>query len=175
MREIFECIDENGNKYYGMQDSYTGINGLLIRKVLPQRFRTEAEVVVAYEEFIKKYSIAIEIKDYTIEEFSNKWLKMHSTYISQGTCELYKDRINKHIIPQLGRFKLKELTAGHVGEFYYLLKERGLSPDGVYKTHQILSRILERAVVFNLLDVNVCRRVEPPKLRVKRNDYWDLG
>jgi integrase len=75
--------------------------------------------------------------------------------------------IEPHIIPALGRLKLKDLNPVHVRSFYREKLDSGLSAATVRKMHSVLRKALKQAVLDGLIPRNVCETVKPPKVERK--------
>jgi integrase len=75
--------------------------------------------------------------------------------------------IEPHIIPALGRLKLKDLNPVHVRSFYREKLDSGLSAATVRKMHSVLRKALKQAVLDGLIPRNVCEAVKPPKVERK--------
>src|SRR5918994_409319 len=75
--------------------------------------------------------------------------------------------IQPHIVPALGRLKLKDVNPAHVRAFYREKLDSGLSAATVHKMHSILRKALKQAVLDGLIPRNVCEAVKPPKAERK--------
>ena len=104
----------------------------------------------------------------TVGEYLERWLKdsvkgtvRHSTY------EVHRYMIEPHLIPALGRLKLKDLNPVHVRGLYREKLDSGLSAATVRKIHSVLRKALKQAVMDGLIPRNVCEAVKPPKVERK--------
>jgi len=93
----------------------------------------------------------------TVGEYLERWLKdsvkgtvRHSTY------EVHRYMIEPHLIPALGRLKLKDLGPVHVRGLYRNKLDSGLSAAKVRKIHSVLRKALKQAVMDDLIPRNVC-------------------
>jgi len=104
----------------------------------------------------------------TVGEFLERWLKdsVRGT-VRPSTFEVHRHMIQPHIMPTLGRLKLKDLTPVHVRCFYREKLNSGLSSATVRKMHSILRKALRQAVLDGLVPRNVCEAVKPPKVERK--------
>jgi integrase len=75
--------------------------------------------------------------------------------------------IQPHLVPALGRLKLKDLNPAHVRALYREKLDSGLSASTVRKMHSILRKALKQAVLDGLIPRNVCDAVKPPKVERK--------
>lgn len=83
----------------------------------------------------------------TVGEYLERWLKdsVQGT-VRQSTYEVYGYMVHPHIVPGLGRLKLKDLNPAHVRAFYRDRLDTGLSPATVHKMHVVLHKALDGAV-----------------------------
>lgn len=70
-----------------------------------------------------------------------------------------------HIIPALGRLKLKNLTPAHVRGLYRSKLDEGLASRTVQYIHRTLSKALKQAVDDGLIPRNAAASVKPPQAR----------
>ncbi len=104
----------------------------------------------------------------TVGEYLERWLKdsVRGT-VRPSTFEVHRHMIQPHIVPALGRLKLKDLTPVHVRGFYREKLDSGLSSATVRKMHSVLRKALKQAVLDGLVPRNVCEAVKPPKVERK--------
>jgi integrase len=104
----------------------------------------------------------------TLGEYLTLWLKdsVRGT-VRVSTYEVHRHMIEPHIVPALGRLKLKDLNPAHVRGFYRNKLDSGLSPATVRKMHSVLRKALKQAVLDGLIPRNVCEAVKPPKVERK--------
>src|ERR671917_2401770 len=104
----------------------------------------------------------------TVGEYLTRWLEdsVRGT-VRVSTYEVHRHMIEPHIIPALGRIKLRDLNPVHVRGFYREKLDSGLSPATVRKMHSILRKALKQAVLDGLIPRNVCDAVKPPKVERK--------
>ena len=65
--------------------------------------------------------------------------------MSRHTYRDYKDKVRLHLVPTLGRVKLKALTAAHLQALYRQKIDGGLSPRTVEYIHTTASKALAKA------------------------------
>jgi integrase len=83
------------------------------------------------------------------------------------TFDSYERLVRVHLIPALGRVRLKALTPPHIRRLYREKLDSGLSPRTVQYMHAILQRALKAAVNDGLIPRNPCAAVDPPQVRRK--------
>lgn len=103
--------------------------------------------------------------DENLEHYLNRWFSVHKLTLQPSTINGYNGIIQKHIIPALGKVKLKNLKQTAVQNFYrMLLEDNELSPKSVVYVHNVLKTALKCAVDDKLIEENVCLKVKPPKV-----------
>ena len=104
----------------------------------------------------------------TVGEYLKRWLKdsIRGT-VRTSTYEVHRYMIEPHIVPALGRVKLKNLNPVHVRGFYREKLDSGLSAATVRKMHSVLRKALKQTVLDGLVPRNVCEAVKPPKVERK--------
>ena len=99
-----------------------------------------------------------------VEEYLRRWLEDSVRGMMRGTTfERYEQICRKHVVPTLGRVKVKDLTPAHVRGFYKE-KLRNLSLRSVRYVHVTLHRALNQAVLDGLLPRNVTEAVKPSQI-----------
>ena len=81
------------------------------------------------------------------------------------TCERYESIVRVHLVPAIGKIKLKTLTPAHVRGLYRAKLDAGLAPRSVLHIHRTLSRALKQATDDGLIPRNVAGLVKPPRPR----------
>jgi len=112
----------------------------------------------------------IEQTNMKLGNWLKKWVKGRKSSLAYSTYRNYEMMIRNHLIPTLGRTKLKELNARQVQELLnYKLEhgkvngEGGLSASSVKYIYTTLHAALEQAVKERLIPNNICVAVEVPK------------
>ena len=85
--------------------------------------------------------------------------------VRSTTYERYEQITRKHIVPEIGRVKLKTLTPAHVRGLYRKKLDTGLSPRTVQYVHVTLHKALRQAVRDGLVPHNSTEAVKPPQVR----------
>lgn len=123
----------------------------------------------------------VEPKSMTLAQFTEIWREEYaSRHLAIKTLVRYEGLL-KRILPALGHVKLNELNAIHLNSFYRNLGERGinlkkrdskgkiigdgkLSPKTIYEHHRLISEMLNMAIKWDYLEVNVASKADPPKI-----------
>jgi integrase len=100
----------------------------------------------------------------TVEQYLTSWLadSVKGT-VSGATYDGYRRDVHHHIIPELGRRKLKELTPGDIRRLYRKTAEKGLKDRSIEYVHTTLRKSLKAAVVDRLINHNPTDGVRPIK------------
>lgn len=75
----------------------------------------------------------------------------------------YKPKVENHLVPRLGRPRLKDLTEEDVERFLTDMRDDGYSPAQILGCFRLLSQALKLAVRRKLIQRNVCDFVAPPR------------
>lgn len=108
----------------------------------------------------------------TLSKWLDIWLEEYIKLSAKPlTYSTYKSRIETHIKPKLGRYKLTELNSTQIQAFYnFLLREQGKSPKTIKNVHGILHKALTQAmnlryIGFNPTDACILPRVEKKEIK----------
>ncbi len=104
----------------------------------------------------------------TVGQYVERWLKdsVRGT-VRQSTFETYEYMVYPHIVPALGRVKLKALTPVHVRSFYREKLDGGLSNATVGKMRVMFQKALDQAVSDGLIPRNVAKGIRLPQGKKK--------
>ncbi len=144
------------------------------RKVFYGKTRTEVQEKMKTLLHEQQKGNMVATSQQTIGEFLIDWLEnTHKRSIRPRTYERYREAINLHIIPAIGRYQLQKLTPQHVQAFYAKEESNGLAPATITYYHSVLHNALGMAVKWDLISRNVCDVVSPP--RKKRFEIQPLN
>src|SRR5215211_2430443 len=102
----------------------------------------------------------------TVGEYVTRWLEDSAKGdLAPRTYHNYRLQVRRHIVPALGRTKLKNLSPASIQSLYAAKLRDGLKPSSVRYIHAVLHRALEQAVRWNMIPRNPAASVDPPKLR----------
>jgi integrase len=105
----------------------------------------------------------------TLHELAAEWLEHLESRIgirderrrySRRTVDLYRHRLRKHVLDQLGRMPADELTTEDVRRLVDRLTRRGLAPSTVTSTVNILSGLLRFGLKRKVVTYNVVRDLD---------------
>jgi integrase len=107
--------------------------------------------------------IVFDDENMTVGEYLERWLSdcVRET-VRESTFSRDKYLVNNHVVPALGRMKLKNLGALRLQGLYRDRLDAGLSAATVQKMHQVLHKALDQAVRWNLIPRNPTDAVKAP-------------
>ena len=112
----------------------------------------------------------------TVEKHVERWLadSVRGT-VRQRTYERYESIVRVHLIPAIGRVKLKALTPVHVRGLYREKLDSGLAPRTVLYIHRTLSKALKQATDDGLIPRNAASLAHPHGPRRGRYGPWTVS
>ena len=103
----------------------------------------------------------------SLQDFLNQWLISYRSSVHPNTILQYEGIIRIHIIPVLGRVKLKDLRTDQIQALINAETEKGTSPRMVRYIHSVLRRALNIALKWGMIIRNPAPSVTLPKLKRK--------
>jgi integrase len=113
-----------------------------------------------------------EVGPVTLQRYGDHWLKEREAD-GLATFKDERTRLRLHVYPELGRMALGEIRPRHVRELIRTLRRKKsakgepLAPKSVHNIYGVLHRLLQDAVVDELIDANPCVLKKgdlPPKI-----------
>jgi len=102
----------------------------------------------------------------TLNVHLSEWQKVVvSSNVRPRTADSYESLINSHIRNGIGKKRLIDLKVLDVEKLYAKMIADGYSPKTVRHVHNVLSSAFEKAIDWEKLHSNPCKRVRLPKLR----------
>jgi integrase len=100
----------------------------------------------------------------TVGQYLGTWLDaIHST-VGPATWKRHREYVELHIVPKVGRVKLRDLLPQHVQQLYADRLAAGLSTSTVHHLHATLHKALKDAERLGLVARNVCKLVNVPRM-----------
>ncbi len=116
----------------------------------------------------------IDSKDITLSAYLDKFMDTQELVLRPKTIASYHYLIRKHIVPELGKYKLNQLRPEMIQAFYTLKVNSGLSKRTVQYIHAVLHKSLEQATKWGLVIRNVTDLVESPQPSKKDPTTWTI-
>jgi integrase len=129
--------------------------------------KTRAEVVAKMKPLLKARDEQRPVPDQRLKTgaFLRTWLEdVAKPTIRASTYESYRDIVELHLLPGLGRIPLAKLSPADVQAFLTAKQGSGLSPRRIQMLHAVLRRALRIAEEWELVSRNVARLVRPPRV-----------
>ena len=135
-------------------------------------FDTHAEAKEALAKAVASVVLGTHPKERkdTLMTFAEHWLTAREVRDSSHTH--YRIELDKYILPQLGKYRLQELRAGHVSAAVAAWRKTGLGTRQVRALHQRLRSILALAVREHLISANVAAEVSLPRQPQTEMQVW---
>lgn len=107
-----------------------------------------------------------------VSQYLEEWVTVVKTKVRETTWKRYTEIVRLHIVPRIGRLRLAALRPADIQRLYAnLLAEtdattgsKKYSPRTVHHCHAVLHRAIEMAVKWGYVPLNVCDRVDPPRV-----------
>ena len=103
------------------------------------------------------------MQEITVGEWTDRWFMDHVCRWNANTEGGYRNLIYRHIIPDIGKMKLSELTPENLQSFYGRLVINGLSTRSAWCVYLLLRRVLDEACRERLIECNPAKGCEVPE------------
>jgi len=134
------------------------------RKTIYGKTYAEARAKLAKAIGERDAGLIFDAEDLTVAEYLVRWLNGPARKnVRSSTYARYEQLSRKHLVPALGRMKLKKLSAIHLEGLYEAKLEEGLAPRTVNYIHVTISKALRYAVGKGLIRQNVASLAEAPQ------------
>lgn len=151
-------------------------NGKTIRK--RKTFDKKIDAVAALKEFeLNKLKGDVVLpKEITVQQFIEYWLNdIKSINCEETTIYGYKNIINKHINPYMGKLKLQTITPSIINKYISMLsKEKELSNNTIKKHYNLLFDVFKVAVSEDKMLKNPLDKVEKIKVNRKEQNCYNI-
>src|ERR687893_812004 len=135
------------------------------RKTLYAKTRKEASERLTEALAQAQRGITSDAGTMTLGTFVERWIEDSVRgSVRQSTYQRDEYLCRVHIVPALGKKKLKTLNAADVQRFYRAKLDSGLSSATVHKLHIILHKAIGQARRWGLVPRNVANDVDLPKV-----------
>jgi integrase len=141
-------------------------DGLRKRKTIYGKEREEVAEQLIEALSNRNKGLVFDAENQKLGDYLDRWLNDSVRgSVKPVTFESYAHLVRVHIVPALGRVKLKALSPVHLQGFYRAKLDAGLSPRTVQYLHVVLHRALKQALRWGLVPRNVSEAVDPPRVR----------
>lgn len=105
----------------------------------------------------------------SLSDFAEEWWRLYAVpNLAPKTRQVYADLWDRHVLPRLGGYPLRELTPEVLARFRVDLARAGVGDATIRKTLSIIQGVLQRAVEWHRLPANAARAVRKPPQRRAR-------
>jgi integrase len=129
--------------------------------------KSEAEAIAKRDDLRRQLQLGVNLAapPRTVAAWLEEWLRDIKAHdgTRPSTLRRYREVVNTHLIPSLGRIKLDKLTPRDVQRFITNLKDK-VAPATVVKVHGVLRVSLSDAVRMDLVPRNAAKAAKPPSL-----------
>jgi integrase len=146
------------------------------RKQRTQTYRTKKEAELREREWLTEIDrgTALDTSKATIGKHMTAWLDTIVQHnVRPTTLAGYRATVVNHIIPRLGDAPVQRITAAKIQATYSEMLSEGKGARTVQLVHLRLQQALAVAVQWNIIAVNPCDRVKPPRARRKELRTWN--
>ena len=110
--------------------------------------------------------LSFDAENLKLGDYLHRWLEdSKKASVKPVTYQGYERMVRNHLVPTLGRIKLKALTPMHLRGLYREKTDAALSARTVGYVHATIHNALKQAVDDALLTRNVADAVKPPQVR----------
>ncbi|WP_409482769.1 tyrosine-type recombinase/integrase [Arsenicicoccus dermatophilus] len=126
---------------------------------MPHTYRTKADAQAAWAlvaaEMAKGRWIDPELSGQTFGSYAETWVAQRD--LSEGTRQLYRLLLRRHITPYLGHLALRQVTAAEVRRWRTGRIEAGVGASTLAKSYSLVRSVMTTAVDDELVPRNPCR------------------
>lgn len=168
-----------GSLYRRADGRWTGAHYVLqpeggrVRRAVYGKTRKEAADRLA--ELVTKTGagVALAVDAWTVQRYAEYWLaEVVTPRLRPATLSSYRETLRLHILPMLGRVKLRALTPAQVRRLLADRAGAGLGPRSVQIVHSTLRAMLAEAVRGEIVERNVAAIVRSPPVQRSEVRPW---
>ncbi|WP_160687473.1 site-specific integrase [Clostridium sp. C2-6-12] len=163
------------SKYNWKVDIPLGYENGKRKRVIKQGFKTKKDAEKFATETLAQKNrgyVASTESNVLLKDFINKWFNEYKVNtISTNTITNYRSRIDTHIIPKLGHYRLNKITNIIVQDFYNSLINEGAKASSAKKIIETLNNCLKYAQK-NKLIYNLPTDIERVKIEKPKVEFW---
>lgn len=167
------AYDDVKDKYYVYFD-FGVDNGKQIKKTKTFDKIAEARRALKEHEANRTKGTLVKPRSTTVAEWLSYWMDEIIVPNREVTTVYgYRNMIDNHIIPELGKIPLQDLKPQSLQAYYTtLMKQKGLSTNTARKHHDLLKTALQVAVKQDVILNNPITKVEAPKKKDTDINYY---
>ena len=130
------------------------------------------KAVMEFEEKVKNEN-CFDGDRMTFSEFYEKWYnECGKIELEKTTLGVYDFNIRSKVLPSIGNLKLSAIKPLHLTTLYNALRQEGARMDSkqtgyasatIHKVHTAISSVLDKAVLWDVIEHNPCSKIKKPK------------
>ena len=151
------------------------VTGKRLQRRVTAKTRRECEAAVARLLAEVQDQRVVLDRGMTVSEFAGRWLEGKYGHVREATHRRYADLMRLHILPTIGRLKMRELGPAQIQSLHSVWRAAGLSPTSAYHAHYILHGMLGQAVQWRILVTNPCKLVKAPRRAKVEISTWSAA
>jgi integrase len=145
------------------------------RKKKRNRDKTIVKAWLAEQQQALKENRAVPDDKITLAALTDRFLKDVAQHtLKPKTYSSYEWILNKHVLPELGKYKLVAIKPFHLQTLYSQKLSEGLSNKTVRHIHATIRRVLNQALKWGLIYRNPCDAVTPPRVERTPPEVWTV-
>ena len=121
-----------------------------------------------------KNGLNVEGSKILFSDFLDDWLETKKPHVAEQTWSYYSQIVRDYIKPNIGMYRLGELSTRRIQHFYNQLLEKGIGKRTIEKNHSIIHASLNFAVKYQLIASNPDSFTDPPKPEKKEMKYLNV-
>jgi integrase len=113
------------------------------------------------------HGMKFEGQNLTLGAYLKEWIGIKKNALRLKTGFQYEQLITAHIVPMLGKVKLKDLSMRVVNQFYESMLNKDIGISTIHYSHRVLHAALEQAVKDGIIGRNPAHGATVPRLQYK--------
>ncbi len=105
--------------------------------------------------------------NFTINDLYAFWQENYSKPNHELTTQLHYQNLYQRVKTMLGSKVVSSIKPVHILNFHKELTQAGLAPNSIQKYHKFLSFLFSKAVQWEFIATNPCKKVDTPKKQTK--------
>lgn len=128
---------------------------------------TEKDAKAELVRLLAERNQGVELKpeQITFEELAQRWRDAHFPGLSAQTTSTYELLLRLHILPVIGKTRLRDFKPLHIEVIKSGVIKKGRSAKLALNVHRVVAMILRQAVRWQLLSGSPADMVEPPRAK----------
>jgi integrase len=113
-------------------------------------------------------------RNMTVSAFAEQWLESKAGHVRGSTHRRYADLMRLHVLPTIGRLKIRDVDPVQIQRLHAAWRNSGLSSTSCNHCHFVLNGLLNQAVQWRVLATNPCKLVKAPRRSSPEMPTWSI-